>query len=187
MNPESTSPSRSGLLHPRQSTLVVVDVQERLMPVISEAERVFANVNRLLEGAALLGVNTLVTEQYPKGLGHTCREIVLKEQPVLEKMSFSCLLDEAFLQHLPAGHKLVLCGVEAHICVLKTALDALERGREVHVVADAVSSRTPENHRLALERLRQSGAFIASTEMVLFQWLDYAGTDAFRTISKLIK
>jgi len=176
-----------GLLHPLQSTLVVVDVQERLMPVIHEAERVFANVNRLIAGAVQLGVNTLVTEQYPKGLGHTCREILLQDQPVLEKMSFSCLQDEAFLNQLPAEHKLVLCGVEAHICVLKTALDALSKGREVHVVADAVSSRTPENHRLALERLRQSGAFIASTEMVLFQWLDYAGTDDFRAISRLIK
>ncbi len=157
------------------------------MPVIHESERVFANVNRMISGAATLGVHTLVTEQYPKGLGHTCAEVQLNGLPVMEKMCFSCLLDEDILKRIPEGHQLVLCGVEAHICVLKTALDALAGGREVHIVADAVSSRSPENHRLALERLRQSGAFIASTEMVLFQWLDYAGSDEFRAISKLIR
>jgi nicotinamidase-related amidase len=179
--------SSVGLLHPAQSTLVVIDIQERLMPVIHEAERVFANANRILAGARLLGVHTLLTEQYPKGLGRTCSEIALDGEPVLEKMSFSCMLDESVRNSIPEGNKLVLCGVEAHICVLKTALDALDSGREVHVLADAVSSRTPQNHHLALERLRQAGAFIASTEMVLFQWLDYAGTDAFRAVSKLIK
>jgi nicotinamidase-related amidase len=179
--------SSVGLLHPAHSTLLVIDIQERLMPVIHEPERVFANANRLLAGARLLGVHTLLTEQYPKGLGRTCSEVARDAEQVLEKMSFSCLLDEAVRNSIPAQHKLVLCGVEAHICVLKTALDALESGREVHIVADAVSSRTPQNHHLALERLRQAGAFIASTEMVLFQWLDYAGTDAFRAVSKLIK
>jgi nicotinamidase-related amidase len=82
---------------------------------------------------------------------------------------------------------LILCGAEAHICVLKTALDALKEGYEVHVVADAVGSRTPENKHLALERMRQSGAFITSTEMILFMLLDKAGTDEFKAISKLIK
>ncbi len=178
---------RTGLLRPETSTLLVIDVQERLMPVISEAERVFSNVNRLLAGAKILGVETLITEQYPKGLGNTCKEVALDGQPVIQKMCFSCLLDEDIRTRIPASNAIVMCGVEAHICVLKTALDALESGFTVHVVADAVSSRTPENHRLALERLRQSGAFIASTEMVLFQWLDFAGTDSFRAISRLIR
>ena len=179
--------SKVGHLRPDTSTLMVIDVQERLMPVIYEAERVFANVNRMLAGAAILGVQTLVTEQYPKGLGHTCAEVSLDGQPVLEKTCFSCFLNESISSRIPAGNALVLCGVEAHICVLKTALDALHAGYEVHVLADAVSSRTPENHKIALDRLRQAGAFIASTEMVLFQWLDYAGNDQFKAISKLIR
>lgn len=185
---QTKSPSnKTGHLRPDTSTLLVIDLQERLMPVINESERVFANVNRMLVGAEILGVPTLVTEQYPKGLGHTCAEVALTDQPVLEKSCFSCFLDDAISTRIPQHHDLVLCGVEAHICVLKTALDALRAGYTVHVLADAVSSRTAANHQIALDRLRQSGAFIASTEMVLFQWMDYAGNDQFKAISRLIR
>jgi nicotinamidase-related amidase len=179
-----------GLLKTATTALLVIDVQERLMPVIYEQEKVISEVNKLIKGGSILGVTTLLTEQYPKGLGRTCREVEIWENtPVIEKMTFSCMLSEPVLQTLREKEirSLIVAGVEAHICVLKTVLEALEKGFEVHVVADAVSSRTPQNKQLALERMRQSGAFIVSTEMVLFQMLDMAGTEEFKAISRLIK
>lgn len=179
-----------GILKRENTTLLVVDIQERLMPVINNAEQIFANANRLIKGAEMLNVPIVVTEQYPKGLGNTCAEIELPELPaVFEKTCFSCMLSEPVLGQLEQLERksLIICGVEAHICVLKTALDALKLGFEVHIVADAVSSRTLENKQIALDRLRQAGAFIVSTEMVLFQLIDEAGTEQFKSISKLIK
>jgi nicotinamidase-related amidase len=173
-----------------QTALLVIDVQERLMPVIYEQEKVFSNVNKLLRGAEILGLETIVTEQYPKGLGNTCKEVELGEnKTVIEKVCFSCMLSEPVNEQLKLTNKksLIICGVESHICVLKTTLDALKNGYEVHVVADAVSSRTFENKEIAIERMRQSGAFITSVESILFMVLDKAGTDEFKAISKLIK
>ncbi len=179
-----------GLLKREKTALMVIDVQERLMPVINNGEQVLANVNRLIKGADVLKVPVIITEQYPKGLGNTCKELELPDNaPIIEKMCFSCMLSASVtmqLQHLNVN-ALLLCGVESHICVFKTALDALKLGFEVHVIADAVSSRTPDNKSIALERLRQAGAFIVSTEMILFQLLDEAGTDEFKAISRLIK
>jgi nicotinamidase-related amidase len=179
-----------GLLKKEKTALLVIDVQDRLMPVIDNKEQVFANVNRLIKGAEILQVPLVITEQYPKGLGNTCSEIELPaDAQIIEKMCFSCMLSAnvtMHLQHLNVN-SLILCGVESHICVFKTALDALKQGYEVHIAADAVSSRTPENKNIALERLRQAGAFIVSTEMILFQLLDEAGTEEFKAISRLIK
>ena len=160
------------------------------MPVIANQQQVFDNANKLLQGAQILNLPIIVTEQYPKGLGKTCPEIQLPaNQQITEKTCFSCMLSDGVMRQLiDAGAKsVILAGAEAHICVLKTALDALQNGFEVHVVADAVSSRTEQNRQLALERMRQSGAFIVSVEMILFQLLEAAGTDEFKQISKLIK
>jgi len=179
-----------GLPVHEQTALLVIDVQERLMPVIQEQEKIFANVNKLLRGAEILNLETIVTEQYPKGLGNTCKEIEIGEgKTLIEKVCFSCMLSEPVTEQLKLTNKktLIICGVEAHICVLKTTLDALKQGYEVHVVADAVSSRTAENKQIAVERMRQSGAFITSVESILFMLLDKAGTDEFKAISKLIK
>ena len=179
-----------GIPQSDNTTLLVIDVQERLMPVIHGKETMFANVNKLLRGAEILNLKTVITEQYPKGLGNTCKEVQLPENPtIIEKICFSCMLSEPVSEQLKLRDtkSLIICGAEAHICVLKTTLDALKEGYEVHVVADAVSSRTPENKQLALERMKQAGAFITSTEMILFMLLDKAGTDEFKAISKLIK
>lgn len=179
-----------GLLNPEETTLLVIDVQERLMPVIHNGTQVFEQVNRLLRGAEILKVRTVVTEQYPKGLGNTCAEVQLPDDVrIIQKMCFSCLQSDPVLQQLreTGTRSLILCGVESHICVLKTALDALQAGYEVHVVADAVSSRAESSKKLALERMRQSGAFIVNTEMVLFQLMNEAGTEAFKAVSRLIK
>ncbi len=180
----------TGLLQKESTALLVIDIQERLMPVIHEREKIFANANKLLRGAEILSLETIITEQYPKGLGHTCAEVEIGENKTLiEKVCFSCMQSESITDQLKLTNKksLIICGVESHICVLKTALDAIQAGYQVHVVADAVSSRTPENKQLALERMRQSGAFIVSVEMVLFALLNEAGTDEFKAISKLIK
>ncbi len=179
-----------GIPNRQQTALLVIDVQERLMPVIYEQEKITANVNKLLRGAEILGLETIVTEQYPKGLGNTCKEVELGEgKTILEKVCFSCMKSEPLADQLKLTNKktLIICGVESHICVLKTTLDALQQGFEVHVVADAVSSRTAENKHLAVERMRQAGAFIVSVEMILFMMLNEAGTDEFKAISKLIK
>lgn len=181
---------QTGLPHREHTALLVIDVQERLMPVIHEKEKIFDNVNKLLKGAEILGLETIVTEQYPKGLGNTCAEVSITEKAsVIEKVCFSCMLSEPVNEQLKLTNvkDLIVCGVESHICVLKTTLEAIQQGYRVHVVADAVSSRTAENKQLALERMRQSGAFIVSTEMILFMLLEQAGTEEFKAISRLIK
>ena len=179
-----------GLPVREHTALLVIDIQERLMPVIFEQEKIFTNVNKLLRGTEILNLETIITEQYPKGLGKTCKEVELSEKAnIIEKTCFSSMLSTEVNDQLKLTNvkSLIICGVEAHICVLKTTLDALKEGYEVHVVADAVSSRTNENKQLAIKRMRHAGAYITSVEMILFQLLDYAGTDEFKAISKLIK
>jgi nicotinamidase-related amidase len=177
----------------RRSTtgLVVVDIQERLLPAINDGARVVQNSVRLLHGAAILGVPVQVTEQYRKGLGSTVPEVAaaIAGFAPLEKMTFSACGAPDFLSTL-ASRKIsavVLCGIETHVCVCQTCLDLLDAGLRVFVVADAVSSRTPENHRLGLDRMRAAGAVIASTEMVLFELLETAGTEEFKQVLKLVK
>lgn len=182
--------SNIGLVKKGNTAFVIIDVQERLMPVIDGEDVVLENVNKLIEGSQILGVPLLVTEQYPKGLGHTSAEVSLPEgQEVIEKICFSCVGSDSFSQRLKelGVENLVIAGVEAHICVLKTTLDALGAGYKVHVVADAVSSRKQYSKEIALDRMRQSGAYIVTTEMILFQLMDAAGSDEFKQISKLIK
>lgn len=172
------------------SLLLVIDVQERLMPVIHENEKTLANIQKLIDGAGILGMDMMITEQYPQGLGRTIPELRYNEDtPVLEKNTFSCMLEQSVITQLSIYRKehLILCGVESHICVLKTAIDAANHGYSVHVVSDAVSSRTAESKILALERMRQSGVYIVNLEMILFMLMDCAGTAEFKAISKLIK
>jgi nicotinamidase-related amidase len=179
-----------GLLRREQAALLIIDMQEKLMPVISGSAEIFANANRLIAGAQILKLPLIITEQYPKGLGHTCKELQLPDNnSIIEKISFSCLLSQSVQSTLEKLQirSLLLAGVESHICVLKTALDALARDYEVHVIADAVSSRRDCDKEIALARMRQAGAFIATTEMILFQLIDAAGNEEFKQISRLIK
>jgi nicotinamidase-related amidase len=175
----------------RKSTaLLVIDIQERLIPVIHNKETVISNSQILIKGAEILSLTCLLTEQYPKGLGSTCIEISQSLQhPIIEKITFSCMQSSEVLDILQKNEitDLVICGIEAHICVLKTCIEAIQKGFIVHVVADAISSRTPENIAIAIQRMTQSGAFITSTEMILFMLLNEAGTDEFKAISQLIK
>lgn len=179
-----------GLVNRLDSAFLIIDLQEKLMPVISEKEDIFVNVNKLLAGAKILNVPVIVTEQYSRGLGHTSREINLADgQIVIEKMCFSSMLSDEVGQKLKElkVKSLILAGVESHICVLKTALDALAQGYEVHIVADAVSSRKIFDKTIALERIKQAGGYIVTTEMILFGLMDFAGTEEFKQISRLIK
>ncbi len=177
-----------------RTALVVIDVQERLFPAMDadHREEVMRNIKVLTATARRLNLGTLVTEQYPKGLGHTLQE--LKDalpagvQPV-EKVAFSCLEVDAFRSRLTAtgARQLLLVGIEAHVCVLMSALDLLAEGYAVHIVADAVTSRTQANWRLAMAQLRQAGAVVTTTETVLFQLLRQADTDDFRELARLIR
>ena len=176
------------------SVLVLVDIQERLVAAMrpEDREAVTRNAGILVRAAHLLGLPILVTEQYPKGLGHTIEELrdALPEgTPVIEKVQFSCGRSEPFREALErtGRHTVFLTGMETHVCVLQTAYDLLNRDNAVHVAADAVCSRTAANRRIGLGLMRQKGAAISSTETIAFQWLGCAGTDAFKAVSRLVK
>jgi nicotinamidase-related amidase len=174
-----------------QAALVVVDIQERLLPAMFEKERVVRNAVRLIKGAAVLGVPVLATEQYRKGLGATVAEVAsaIPGFAPLEKVAFSACGAGDFAAALKTtgASDAILCGIEAHVCVTQTCLDLLDQGKRVFIAADAASSRTPENYRLGLERMAAAGAVIASTEMVLFELLGEAGTAQFKQILELVK
>jgi nicotinamidase-related amidase len=171
--------------------LVVVDIQERLLPAIFEKERVVENAVRLVRGAAILQVPIFATEQYRKGLGPTVPEVAnaIPGFAPVEKLAFSACGAGGFGPALQSQQvsDVVLCGIEAHVCVTQTCLDLLDKGLRVFVVADAVSSRTPENYRIGPERMREAGAVIVSTEMVLFELLGQAGTPEFKQVLTLVK
>jgi len=182
----------SALAQSTLSQLVIVDVQERLCTSM-EANALQAlkrNCSILLQAARLLSVPTLCTEQYPKGLGHTLPELTQWIDPgsAIEKTCFSCCENQSFRVRLDAGKpQIVLVGMEAHICILQTALQLLAMGKQVFVVEDAVLSRSPANKANALERLRHVGAIVTNTESVVFEWLKIAEGDAFKQISKLVR
>lgn len=171
------------------SVLVVVDVQEKLYPLMQGRESLVANLGILLGAAARLGVPVLVTEQYPRGLGATIGGLDTGAAPRIAKSAFSAFGEPEFVAALRGLERgtLVLAGIEAHICVLQTALDGRERGFDIHVVADAVATRIPGNLAPGLERARAAGSEITTTESVVFEWLERAGTDDFRAILPLIR
>ena len=179
----------------RQETAVMlgVDLQYSLLSVIFEAERVIRNATLLLRSAEIMRMPRLLTTQYAKGLGNLHREIqrVVEGVQVLDKSNFGCFGAPGFLPALesvaPQADTLLIFGVESHVCVTQTALGALEAGLQVHVAADAVSSRTPENWQVGLKRMERSGAIISSTEMMVFELLGRAGTPEFRAIHPLLK
>lgn len=173
------------------SALVVIDVQERLLPVIRDGARVEEEIVRAIRGADLLGVPVIVTEQYPQGLGRTTEAIraAAAAAPVVEKTAFSAADEPAFLERLRALDRgtVALVGVEAHVCVLATAADLVARGFRVHVVADAVGARTSERREIGLARAAAAGAQVTCVESLLFEWARRAGTDRFRALSKLVR
>ncbi len=179
------------LIRRDDSLLLVVDIQEKLAPAIHGNERVTANSVRLLQAAAQLQVPAFVSEQYVRGLGPSVASIRAAGAAAqfFEKTHFSCAAEPGVVERLQASgrRQAILTGTETHVCVLQTALGLRAAGFEVFLVADAASSRTPENRQAAIDRLRAAGVGIVTTEMVLFEWLHRAATDEFRALLPLIR
>lgn len=179
----------SELMSIGDTALLVIDVQERLVPAIAEHQRVVWNIRRLIDGAKLLGLPVVATEQYPKGLGRTVPELAERLGEIPSKLTFSCLgCPEVFETLKIQGiYKLLLAGIEAHVCVEQTALDLLAAGWRVYLAVDAVGSRRDIDYRTALDRMDSSGATLTTTEAALFEWCREAGTPAFKEISRLVR
>ena len=174
------------LMDAAKSLLVIIDFQERLMPAIHDGPRLVANARRLVDAARLLEVPTLVTEQYPAGLGPTVSELS-GIGPVIEKVSFDACGAPAFLDAVAGDKDLIICGCEAHVCVLQTVLGLLDAGRTVYLVRDALGSRRAENKETAIRRMERHGAEIVTTEMVAFEWLVTCEHPRFREVVALVK
>ncbi len=179
------------LLDRQRSLLFIVDIQERLAPAVAGADAVIDRARILVEAANRLGVPVVASEQYPQGLGHTDQRLrsLLEGALTLSKVAFSAAGDPEIARRVAAQGRdqIVIAGMEAHVCVLQTALAYRDTGREVAVVADAVGSRLPERKALALERMRGHGIELVDSEMVLFEWLGAAGTPEFKELSQLIR
>ncbi len=171
------------LLERHRAALVIVDVQEgfRSYDTFAEVARACA---KLLQGARILQVPALVSEQYPKGLGHTVPEVGLEDEPRIEKTVFSAARADGF--DLDSAEQVIVCGIEAHVCVSQTVHDLLADGLEVHVPADAVGSRHPLDCQMGLERMERAGAVVGTVEAALFELLERAGTPEFKAVQKLI-
>ncbi len=173
------------LLRAGDSSLVVIDIQERLAATMPERESVARATGILLEAAGLLGIPVTLTEQYPKGLGRTVREVAAKLPAGAVQVEKTCFSASPVLAlDRPQA---VLAGMETHVCVLQTALELAATGREVFVAADAVCSRSEANHRNALARMESAGVVVTNTESVLFEWLRDSTHEQFRTVSRMIR
>jgi nicotinamidase-related amidase len=179
------------LLDTNNTGLLVVDVQEKLMQVMGRRQQVIDNIVKLLHLSQLYKHPITLTEQYPKWLGPTLPEItaVIPTYEPISKMHFNCCDEDGFIERLDSqGLKnIIITGVEAHICIYQTCVSILERGYAVHVPQDAVDSRTSENLRVGLDLMDKAGAFITSTETVIYQILKKAGTSEFKKMLKLMK
>jgi len=180
--------SSTPLLRRDDALVVIIDMQERLLLIIAEKERLIENIVTLVKFACIIGLPIVLTEQ--QNLGETTPEIrqELENIQPITKLAFDCLESRAFTEriHDLNRHTLIIAGIEAHICVAQTALHALS-DHAVHVVSDAISSRSPHNWEVALGRMRQHGVTITSTEMVIYELLGRAGTDEFKEALKLVK
>lgn len=178
------------LVDAQRSALLMVDLQAGLLPVIEGAESVVAAARKLLGAAGELDIPCVFSEQYPDGLGHTEPKVIeaARHARVVSKMHFSCVADGCLEgTAIDTADQVVVCGTEAHVCVLQTVLALRAAGRQVHVVADATGSRAEANRLAGLERMRAHGADIVTTEMVVFEWLGTAAHPAFKTVMPLIK
>jgi len=170
---------------------LVIDIQERLFPVMHDKDELLRRVLILLEGLKILNIPVLVTEQYPKGLGATLDPLAaaLDQPEAIEKLSFSCCGAPNYISALEKLGKpcVIICGIEAHVCVLQTLIDLVEKGYKPVVVADCISSRNPDDKAVALERMRSEGALISTSESLLFELTVEAGSPQFKSISSLVK
>jgi len=179
------------LLKPESTALLIIDIQERILPVISNYERVIEYTLKLIKSFKVIGLPIYYTEQYPKGLGQTAKAILdeLEDIKPFDKMSFSCsgagnLFEEFRKKNLS---QIVICGIESHVCVQQTVLDLIENGFQVNLAADAVSSRKEIDYQTAFQRMRHHGAEVTTTESILFELLNVCGTLQFKEVSKIVK
>jgi len=179
------------MLKTETAVLVGIDLQEKLVRAMYQKEKLIDNSCKLISGMHLLGVPVICTEQNPKGLGSTIPEIssLFHDFSPLPKFSFSCCGDPEFRKLIgkPGRNQVLVAGIEAHVCVYQTSVDLLNMGYEVQVITDCISSRTTENLNTAIERLKQEGVKISSTEMALFELLGKAEGNLFKEISKIVK
>ncbi len=179
------------MLQLNQSCLVVVDVQGKLAQLMHDKDSLLGNIKILIKAANILGIPILWCQQYPKGLGATVDEIaeLLEGNKPIDKTSFDCFGDEKFRMKLAALDKknIILCGIEAHVCIYQTAEALLKKGYRVELISDAVSSRTLQNKQIGIDRMRIGGVNISSTEMVLFELLKDAKNSKFKEIALLVK
>lgn len=181
----------SKLLRPDSAALLVIDIQERILPVILNNHMVLNNTLKLIKGFKVLGLPIYYTEQYPKGLGPTHQSIKdeLGGLKPLDKMSFSCSGAGNLFEELKRKNisQIAVCGIEAHVCVQQTVLDLIENNFQVNLAADAVSSRKEIDYKIALDRMRTTGCEITTTESILFELLQVCGTNQFKEISRLVR
>ncbi len=179
------------MLTAENTVLVLVDVQEKLLPLIHDHAGLLENTIRLVKGMKALGVPVVWTEHYPKGLGPTAKALseLLAGQKPIEKVTFSCCATDEFNRAITAHRRgrVVIAGIESHICICQTASDLLRTGYAVEVVTDAVGSRTESNRSVGIERIRDAGGGLTSVECCLFEILGKAGTSAFREVYSIIK
>lgn len=179
------------MLNSEKTCLVLIDVQEKLAAVMYESARMVANCAVLLQIARTLEIPILWCQQYPKAIGPTVEPLRahLHDLKPMDKLGFSCCRQPDFSAELERLEieTAILCGIESHVCVFQTAMDLIQKGLYVHVIADAVASRTPENKQIGLDRMNAAGAIVSSTEMLLFELLRTAEHPHFKTLSKLIR
>ena len=167
----------------------MVDVQEKLMPLIAGSLRIIWNLGRLLDGAKALGLKTLATEQYPQGLGKTVDQLASRLGHIPSKTTFSCGGCEGFASRLEelGASKVMVSGIEAHVCVQQTVLDLVANGYRVYLPVDAVGSRYQVDYETSLKRMESAGATLTTTESALFEWCQVSGTPEFKKISALVR
>ncbi|MFM2093814.1 MAG: hypothetical protein RIS70_938 [Planctomycetota bacterium] len=177
------------LLSRHHSGLLVVDVQEKLLPLVIDHEKLVWNIERLIDGARLLDVPMLGTEQYPRGLGATVPPLAEKLGPMPSKLTFSCGGCPGLWDHWSAQGRfqVLVVGIETHVCILQTVFDLMHAGFRVFIAVDAVSSRGSLDMQTALRRMESAGATLVTTESALFEWCETAGTDTFKQISQIVR
>ena len=180
-SPELMSATDSGLL--------VIDVQQKLISLIDRHARIIWNIRRLIDGAKLLGLPVLASEQYPQGLGPTAPELASRLEHVFEKTAFSCGGCDALCKQLQSHErrKWLVCGIEAHVCIQQTVIDLLGEGLRIYIAVDAVGSRYKIDYETALRRLESSGATLTTVEAALFEWCQDSKEPAFKQISQLVR
>jgi nicotinamidase-related amidase len=191
MHQDSQLNHHPAILTKENTAFVIVDVQEKLMPYVKNKDEIISNIQMLIKFAHIMDIPIILTEHYPKGLGFTVPEIkeVLEEYKPKEKVIFSCYGSEGFKEKLKelGVKRFMIAGIESHICVQQTTLDAMNSGYQVHVISDAVSSRTQRNLEIGLQKMRQFGAVISSTEMAMYEIMERADTKEFKEVLKLVK